>query len=238
MTTKLIDYNAETLTWYQRNERSLSNVAVIIGVALAAISLGYFVASFGSLTKPSSITNYAYADNATRNLIANATVGQALGAFALMPMGIGVFVVCCGAYMRYKANKRLSIESTSAEKAKIKADAKKWKSVALIAGFAIAMFGVGMIIASSVLLKHQIPNMQDLINKHPGDTWWQSLQDSWLDPTKMKLNLFLTGGVFAALGGGGLMVAGVGVSKIREKLKLMSAEKREVTAQKAVDEVL
>lgn len=233
MTTQLIVPDAKRPSWYERNEKTLGKAAMILGIALIAISLGCIAASAGSFTDIDKGI-----DIKSRWVLANAQNGQVVGTmFPIVSAALG-FLICIGAgYMSYKAQKKRALVVDSSEKEQIKASAKKWKTVALVVGFVITMFAIGMILASSLLLKHQIPVMQDLINGHSGKGW-QSLQASWIDPTKMKLELLLTGGIFAAIAGGGLMVAGVGLATIREKLNFRRAEKNEVAAQKATDEVL
>ena len=227
--------SAEPIKWYE-NKKVLTVIAVT-GLALGLLSLGIIVAAMG--TSPEwYYQNHTYYDGSgyrdcipleinNASEIQNALqYGAQVGGVALGPCIVGFIIFALALVAYYKAHEKRQgkTEITPIETdLPAKAATQRRKNIALLIGFSIALFSMGLMIGSSTILHNGVSNVDHLIQQgrvdYPNahaywmsgnpspDNFWDKLQSDWLNPTKTIMSGILPVSIFGALGGAGIMAA-------------------------------
>src|ERR1700722_14411080 len=224
-TPSVTNSSSEPMKWYE-NKKVLTVIAVT-GLALGLLSLGIIVAAMG--TSPEwYYQNHTYYDGSgyrdcipleinNASEIQNALqYGAQVGGIALGPCIVGfiIFAIALVAYYRaHRAHKNQTgkTEITQAEtNVAAQAATQRWKNIALLIGFSIALFSTGLMIGSSTILHNGVSHVNDLIQQgridYPdahtyaytydshghatpitGDKFWDTLQSDWLNRTQSAM---------------------------------------------------
>ncbi len=220
--------------WYDKNRKEVAYCVMLSGFALTMICLGALAVGsavpFGP-TIPDS--EWVHLQDLHDYMLSGVASGY-LAVFVGLA-GLGIIGLGAGMLRRANAAEKREAKRGPAEKAVTTAQAadeanhKKRRNITLILGVAIAMIGIGMIINSSILLHNSVPSVQDLVERAIREKWahqdfWQAVKTEWLQPVQWRLPLLATVGVFATIGGGGLMLSASGYSLCRKALKKLETD--------------
>ena len=251
---------------FSQNKVNLYTALAVGGLALGLIALGVIVAAMGTSPKwyhdrPPLYDNphIAPPDNipfevSNRHaLYETFAYGAKVGAVALGPCIAGFAIFVLALIARYKEKNKpkeksseIAAQVPDLEGLALESSSKKWRNIALVLGFSIAVFSTGLMIASGDILHHGVSKMKDLIEQGrlqapdaqsfnsyyrlSGHNFWDEIQSNWLNPTEHAMKGILPVGIFGALGGSGVVVAAVlgkGIFSCTAHLRSKFTEKKE-----------
>lgn len=215
-------------TWYQRNQKEISYVVILTGIALTMISLAVMTVSatvpLGPDIPDGTLYDPYYFD------VANLMQSGWWGAASIYLTVLGIGIIAGGLGMLHDASKKAQklpqkkAEHITKDEAEKNMKHQMRKNILIVIGFAIAMFGVGIILTGSLYINNAIPAVKDLFERAIHEGWehqdfWQAVNADWIQPASWRLGLMVTAGVITTIAGAGIMASACGYSLCRGCVK-------------------